>query len=192
MGIEYELKFRATEAQLEQIRKDYPQTWQRLEMETTYYDTRDGALSARFFTLRRRLENGRGVCTLKVPAEKGRGEWELEAEDLEQAIPELCKLGAPAELVTLTKDGIVPTCGARFTRLANTLSWESGVLELALDRGYLSGGDRREAFCEVEVELKSGKPEDADLFARLLAARYGLSPQPASKFRRALALLKGE
>ena len=65
---------------------------------------------------------------------------------------------------------------------------EDTVLELALDSGMLTGGKETAPFCEVEVELKSGSQEAADLFASVLADEYGLTLENKSKFRRALAL----
>lgn len=193
MAIEYELKYRTTQAQQEKIREAFSEPEQLFEMETTYYDTASGALSARHFTLRRRMENGRSVCTIKAPAQgNGRGEWEVEADRIEDAIPTLCKLGGPEELENLTREGLVAVCGARFQRIAKTLRLENCTLELALDTGVLSGGGREVLLCEAEVELKEGSPKDAELFAGILAAKYGLVPERRSKFRRALALSKGE
>lgn len=193
MAIEYELKYRATQAQLETLREAFSEPEQLFEMETTYYDTASGALSSRHFTLRRRMENGRSVCTVKAPAQgNGRGEWEVEADRIEDAIPALCKLGGPEELKTLVQEGLIPVCGARFQRIAKTLKLENCTVELALDSGVLSGGGREVPLCEAEVELKEGSPKDADVFARILAAKYGLVPESRSKFRRALALSKGE
>ena len=162
-------------------------------MHTTYYDTPSGALSARFYTLRRRLENGISVCTLKAPAQGGgRGEWELEHPDIETAIEKLCKLGAPADLPALTAEGIVAVCGAKFTRTACLVTLPECTVEVALDAGILYGGSREIPLCEVEVELKEGSREACVLYAKLLAARYGLAPEEGSKFRRALALYQGE
>lgn len=189
MGIEFEIKFHAGQERCEAIRQSYALPWKTIRMETTYYDTPDGKLSARWYTLRRRLENETCVCTVKTPAGAlDRGEWEVREGHIETAIPELCKLGAPQDLMALTRDGVVPVCGARFTRLAAELAWEGSVLELALDNGVLLGGSREIPLCEVEVELKSGSREDAIAFARLLAAKYGLQREEKSKFRRALAL----
>ena len=66
------------------------------------------------------------------------------------------------------------------------------LLELALDRGVLTGGGREIPLCEVEVELKSGSREAVLAFAKELAQRFDLAPETRSKFRRALALAKGE
>lgn len=193
MGVEFELKFSAEPEQLEAVAAAYPVEYHRISMETTYYDTTDHALSDRHVTLRRRMENGESVCTVKTPiSQLGRGEWECQCEDIESGIKELCKHGAPKDLLILTADGVAPVCGAKFTRRAGVVTLQDAVVEIALDRGILSGGGKEIPLCEVEVELKSG-PEDAALkFGMVLAAKFGLIPQKKSKFRRALALAKGE
>lgn len=188
MGIEFELKFSATQEQQEKIREKYPDL-SPVSMETTYYDTHNRALSPRHWTLRRRFENGKSICTLKTPAPGGsRGEWETECGDILKAVPELCKLGAPKELEPLTQEGVTAVCGARFTRLAGIFTLEECTVELALDRGVLTGGGREIPLCEVEVELKSGTQAGAVAFAMELAESFGLTPQPKSKYRRALDL----
>lgn len=192
MATEYELKFRATPQVLDAIAHTYSGTARQITMETTYYDTPTGALSARHCTLRRRLENGISVCTLKVPLGNARGEWETECEDIALAIPRLVELGCPEAVACLVQEGLIPICGAAFTRLAKTVSLPEGTVELALDNGLLTGGGRQVPLCEVEVELKSGARQVCDAFARDLAVRFQLQPEESSKFRRALALYKGE
>ena len=158
-------------------------------METAYYDTPEGALGKRRWTLRRRYENGSSVCTLKTPLPDGsRGEWETECGDIMAAVPELCKLGAPEKLLTLTPGGLSEACAARFTRLAKALETEGAVVELALDRGVLLGGGKALPFSEVEVELKSGAEAAAAAFAGGLAEEFGLTPEPKSKVQRAMEL----
>lgn len=189
MGVEFELKYAATAQAQTAVLQAYSGAWQTIRMETTYYDTPNGDLSRKWFTLRRRMENETSVCTIKTPADGlGRGEWEVVCEDIHQAIPELCKLGCPAELQAITESGVIPVCGARFTRQALTVNFRDSVLEIALDSGILFGGTRELPLCEIEVELKEGSREDAMLFGSVLADTYGLQPQSGSKFRRALAL----
>ena len=193
MGVEYELKFRATEQILQAIDATVEGPACVYQMQTTYYDTPDGALSGRFYTLRCRLENNVSICTLKAPLDEiGRGEWELPCADIQTAIPKLCKLGAPADLQELTAAGLIPICGARFTRIAKTIQLKDCTVELALDQGVLTGGSQEIPLCEVEVELKSGKPEHCLAYARQLALAFDLKPEKKSKFRRALALHRGE
>ena len=193
MGIEFELKYSATAQAQAALRQAIQGEWLSLQMETTYYDTREGYLAQRHYTLRRRLENGKSVCTIKTPSgSTARGEWETECEDIIAAIPELCKLGCPKDLAVFADMGLIPVCGARFTRQACTLNSGDAVLELALDKGVLFGGSKEIPLCEAEVELKSGSEEAALAFGKELAAVYGLQPEPKSKFRRALDLREGE
>ena len=188
MGREFELKFRADAEKIAAIREKYGE-FVTVSMETAYYDTPNCALSPLYWTLRRRYENGKSVCTLKTPAPGGaRGEWETECGEIMDAIPKLCKLGAPMRLIALTIDGVEQVCAARFTRLAKKIVLEECTVELALDRGVLIGGSREEPLAEVEVELKSGSEEAAVAFANTLAAAFGLVPETGSKYRRALAL----
>ena len=68
MGIEFELKYRATPAQQAALLERFGGQGRAISMETTYYDTPDRYLSARHITLRRRMENNVSVCTVKTPA----------------------------------------------------------------------------------------------------------------------------
>lgn len=188
MGFEFERKYAATPEALDAIRAAFPGSWQTIAMETAYYDTPGHDLSARRITLRRRLENGESVCTLKTPAVGGRGEWECRCPDIAAALPELESLGAPREALTLADAGLREVCAARFTRRALLLTLEDCQVELALDQGRLLGGGREEALCEVEAELKSGSREAALAFAQALSARFRLPPEPRSKAARAMAL----
>ena len=188
MGREFELKFRASVRQMDAIKAEFD-GFREINMVTAYYDTPDQALFSRRWTLRCRQENGVSVCTLKTPCpEGGRIEWEAECADIESAIPELCRAGAPEELKDLVSGKLEKVCGARFVRQAATIELEGCTVELALDRGILQGGARMQLLGEVEVELKSGSEEAAISFARELAAKYGLIQERFSKYIRALDL----
>ncbi len=192
MGKEFELKYVANADAFSAIGRNWSD-YTVIAMETTYYDTPDGALSARHITLRRRMENGVSICTVKTPAgDNRRGEWELEETDIETAIPMLCKLGAPEELLSLTRSGIIATCGARFTRRAKLIDLPECCVEIALDEGVLLGGGKELPLREVEVELKDGSEAVAEAYAKALATMYGLLPEEKSKFARARKLAKGE
>ena len=189
MGYEFELKYSATAEALAAVRSQLQLPWQTITMETTYYDDPLHRLSNLHYTLRRRLENGVSVCTLKTPMpDGGRGEWEVCCDTIEAAIEELCKLGAPEDLRTLTALGLFPSCGARFSRQAATVDIDGTQMEIALDQGILFGGGRECPLCELEVELKSGSKDAAIRFAQELASRYSLIPQSKSKVARATEL----
>lgn len=192
MGREFELKYSANAQAFAALGAKW-EDFTVIQMETTYFDTPDGALAQRHITLRRRMENGISVCTVKTPdGTHGRGEWELECEDIEAAVPMLCKLGASEELLKLTENGLKIACGARFTRRAKLVEITGCTVEIALDEGVLIGGGRELPLREVEVELKDGEEAIAVAFAQALAAEYGLVSEPKSKFARAQKLAKGD
>lgn len=199
MGKEIELKFRIdSAAQMEEVRK-YPafsamavSKEELIRMETTYYDTPDGAVSERKWTLRQRMENGVCVTCLKTPGAEerdpasARGEWETEETDLPKAIAKLIADGAPAELAKLTANGTVVNCRASFVRRALLLRLTDGsTCELACDAGELSGGEHCRNFLEIELELKSGAPTQMLALGQHLQERYGLQTEHLSKFARA-------
>lgn len=193
MGIEFEVKFQATKEILETLRREIQGEETLYQMQTTYYDTPTDGFSKQKCTLRRRMENDRSICTLKTPAKgMGRREWETQCDSIEEGIEKLCKLGGPEEYLRLAKEGLIPVCGARFTRVAKVVNLADGTAELALDTGILTGGGRQIPLCEVEVERKTCSENACLAFAGLLAAKYGLKQETRSKFRRAQALYKGE
>ena len=188
MGREFELKYRADRESIAAIREKF-RDFTSISMETTYYDTVDLKLSIHRWTLRRRMENGLSVCTFKRPRDDGsRGEWEVEAPSVMEGVMKLCQAGADWELMRIASGGLIEVCAARFTRLAATLEIPGGTVELALDEGVLMGRGKELPFAEVEVELKEGSDEAAVAFARALAAEFGLTEEPRSKFVRAMAL----
>lgn len=193
MGVEFEVKFQGQPELLKRLDREISGEKTVFQMETTYYDTPDKELSRRHDTLRRRLENGLSVCTLKMPAgDLGRQEFEVNCPDIETAIPMLCKLSGDAELLLLLQKGVAPLCGAKFTRIAKRVVLPNGVVELALDEGILTGGGKTAPLCEVEVELKEGPESVAIDYARELVRTYGLVQEKKSKFRRAKDLAEGE
>lgn len=191
MGREFELKYRANPEQIAAIREKFA-CFTDISMETTYYDTFDMKLGMHHWTLRRRMENGVSVCTFKKPLEDGsKAEWEVQAPNIMEGIMNLCQNGAPWELMRCCAGGVQPICGAKFTRLAKTVTLDDCTVEIALDQGVLKGGNKEIPLCEVEVELKSGADAAAAAFAGALATQFGLVPEEKSKFARALRLAMG-
>lgn len=155
MGIELEYKLAVpTPALLEQILFDKQVAQVRTDgyrlqnMATVYYDTPDGRLRARHWTLRLRQEDDRMVATLKTPAQgRARGEWECPAYTIREAVPLLLEAGAPAELAELLEDQTLqPLCVAQFSRRSAGVAFADGtVCELCGDVGALAGGGKEEA-----------------------------------------------
>ena len=102
MGQEFELKYRTTPEIQEAIQNAFPGNYTIYRMETTYFDTPDGDLSARRWTLRCRRENDIHICTLKTPGQgNARGEWDTESGDIFAAVPVLAGLASLPELEAL-------------------------------------------------------------------------------------------
>ena len=189
MGREFELKFKATAQALAEIRTLW-QDWEEISMETTYFDTISGSLSAKNCTMRRRMENGISVCTMKTPtAGFGRGEWDVKAPWCAETARQLF---AAAAQEAIPFEELTAVCGARFTRLAKTMELPGCTVEIALDTGVLLGGGREIPLCELEVECKDGPEAEAMAWAQQLAEKFGLEAEMKSKFRRASSLARGE
>lgn len=189
MGLEFELKYAATPTVLRAIEAQFGR-FSPISMETTYFDTADQTLSAQKITLRRRFESNNPVCTIKTPGDSyGRGEWDVQGNWSEAATQQLF---AAADVAPIPFEKLIPVCGARFTRLAKTITLSEFSAEIALDEGILYGSEKEISLCEVEVELKSGSQEALCHWAAALSDTYALTVEHRSKFKRALALAKGE
>lgn len=165
-------------------------------MRSTYYDTPDGILGQRKWTLRLRNEGGHNVAAFKtqnMSDELGfftRNEWQCSADRIQDAIPMLIDQGAPRELKNLLQgQQLQPICGAEFTRKAAYLYMDEGVrIEMAADLGYLFAGEKKEAICELELELLYGDAASLPPLCSQLMAEYGLKEELRSKYERAKAL----
>ncbi len=188
MGKEYELKYAAAPEIQEAVYALYPGKFTEIAMETTYFDTETADFSARKWSLRRRMENGKAVYNLKKPVSPTeRKEWESD-----KGFSHLAALCGDPEILALMEKPLIPVCGAAFTRRAALLRLPDCTVELALDFGKLTGGGKEAPICEIEVELKEGSEDAALRFAQSLAEKYGLKEEPRSKAARAMALSKGE
>lgn len=166
---------------------------------STYYDTEDGMLSDRRWTLRLRKEGDRSVAAMKTSVSFAgdiftRNEWQCEADTIEDAVPVLISFGAPQELKQALKGRkLVEVCGAEFQRRSNILYMEDGVrLELAGDTGVLYAGDKRMPIIELELELIYGDSSVLPHICDQLIEDYGLTVEKLSKNARAMALREGQ
>ena len=162
-----------------------------IAMNSTYFDTPDGALSKNRRTLRLRLENDVSVVTVKTPLDlrralATRGEWQVNAESVRDAIAPLEKLGAPQDLLKLASGDLCVVAQFSFIRKCATVKCSDFCAELCVDIGFLSpDGIKKTPLHEVEIELISGDITSLCAFGKLLAARLSLTPEKLSKHARA-------
>ena len=162
-----------------------------IRMESEYYADAAGKLRAAGFTLRLRRENGRGVCCLKQDvagenAVKIRRELECPAETISDGIRGLLALGAPEDFAETVQDA-APAVSARvqFVRRVLLLERDGACMELAFDAGTF-GTARHVPFFELELEWKAGEKGPFQAMLRELEREFALTPQPKSKYARAM------
>src|SRR5215475_902574 len=132
---------------------------------SVYYDVPGGSLAAAGITLRRRIEHGRSLWQLKLPA--GDFRLELEAEGGPRRPPrELLEL-----LHAHLRHGPLERIAELRTRRRGELVARNGTTaEVTVDEVAVMDARRvREKFVEIEVELRTGSPRQLDVLAEELA-----------------------
>jgi triphosphatase len=154
------------------------------ELISVYFDTADRLLQKAGVSLRVREYKGKRVQTLK----RGHG---LVREEHETPIEGLAPDPALEPLPSLLPDGatLKPSFNVRVSRRQRTFRYQGAEIELALDQGEVTGGDRRSPICEVELELKSGAPAALFALARELSAAAPLYLAFEGKAARGQALM---
>lgn len=162
----------------------------------TYYDTPELTLRSRKIALRFRKKGWEWLLTVKSaePASGGlamRSEWECAAtpgrfdfSHVDQA--EL------KQFLEQERSEFEPIFTTDFRRQAWQLQCGESQIEMALDRGHITAHGRREAICELELELLSGRVEDIFELTRQLQQQLTLHPSIASKAERGYRLFLNE
>jgi triphosphatase len=188
--IEFELKLEVPATRLQALAAAIRQgDARRKRLRATYYDTPGGALAAQGIVVRMRQEGRSWVQTAKAP-----GNGPLHRLEHNVTVPRGVAGTAPApdlarhagtplgeairQALDLQADAAFPPLVALYdtdvTRLAVTVQFAGSDIELALDQGRIVAGARSLPVCELEIELKQGRPEDAVQLARQGCALHGL------------------
>lgn len=69
---------------------------------------------------------------------------------------------------------LIPLYETDVQRLKFTVKHAGSLIEIALDQGMVISGGRSATLCELEIELKQGKPEHAIALARTWCSAHGL------------------
>jgi triphosphatase len=167
------------------------------QLETVYYDTPDSALARRGVVLRVRSIGKRRVQTIKLPS-TGLGGLQV-LREIETTIsgdrPELDKIIDPRLRRLFADPAIIrrlaPLFATDFRRIAWPLRFKESLVELAFDRGEIRADEASLPLSEIELELKSGRPEH--LFELALAVHEFLPVTLGglTKAERGYALLAG-
>ena len=205
MHKETELKLRASRETLAALRehpllkKRNKSGWQTRELLNQYFDTPARDLSAARVALRLRRDGEVIIQTLKCRgqsvaglSERNEYEWQLDKVKLDlKKLDDSCW---PEQLAELDKKTIKPLFTTDFIREYAEIAWGRGkakvVIEAAIDQGFVVAGKRKEAICELELELREGAPEALLELAAELSASLALMPCDISKAERGYRLLE--
>ncbi len=148
-----------------------------------YYDTPSLELNGQRAALRVRQAGNRFIQTLKTQGEFVNGahkreewEWDLASDQLDLGLLAETPLANNINLADLAV-----VFETNFERQAGNLESGTGTVECALDVGVVRSGHREMALCEVEFELKSGRPDVLLECTRQLALEYPLFLNLVSK-----------
>lgn len=162
---------------------------------SVYYDTAKGRLRNQGFSLRVRSVDGGFVQTVKPTTESAglfaRDEWESPVDSIDPDIGKLA--GTPLELPgrqgKLKK--LFPVVRSEVQRTSWRIQQDASTIQVDLDEGSISGGERTQPLCELELEIVAGEPAElfrvARQFADTVAVRIGV----LSKADRGFALADG-
>lgn len=177
------------------------------EVHDTYLDTAERQILAAGFFCRRR-ESPQGILiTLKALAPSaatasrvlGGAQAVHRREEWEASLPSDAPLAqwppGPVRdrLVQWVADApLMPLVDLDQTRHVRAImQGERTAAELSLDEVLFSAGERRQTVLELEIELKrEGNEDDLATLVTCLRTDWNLSPEPRSKFVRALAFLE--
>lgn len=168
-------------------------------LRSTYFDTAGFDLAGRRGSLRVRRIGRDRIQTLKTASDgrhavSRRGEWENRIAGDE---PDLAAFGRAAlEAAGLSVGAVLlPVFVTVVTRRFLPVRWPlaDGVadIEVAFDRGRIEAGGRREAICEMELELRQGPPGALLDFAAALRALVPLRISRLEKSVRGYRLATG-
>jgi len=170
----------------------------RKRLDNIYFDTPDHALAQARIGLRLRKDGRQWLQTVKSGGSAQAGlhqREEIEFAVSGQALEWAPLAGTEFEAVlTPLRQQLGAQFRTLFSRDIRQLVGPSGAdIELAIDQGEIIAGksrQRREAICELELELKSGSADDLFDVALALASRHPLVLSNRSKAERGNALAR--
>ncbi len=199
---EIELKFQVPPARRDAVaRAVATRTAVRLALRARYFDTAERALAHAGLALRVRKEGRRWVQTLKG---SGDGLWQRLEHEVVLSVPAGTEPmadpalhdGTPAgealrRALPAGDSGLMGIYGTEVRRTLRLVRARGCVVELALDQGALTAGDRRWPLCELEFELKGGDAGAMAALASRWVARFGLTLDTRTKAERGDRLARG-
>lgn len=168
----------------------------RKRLDNIYFDTADHALAQARIGLRLRKDGMHWLQTVKSGGSAQAGlhqRQEIEFAVSGKALEWAPLVGTEFESVLgPVWQQLAPQFRTLFSRGIWRLTGPTGAdIEVAIDQGEIIAGKKREAICELELELKNGAVDDLFAIALALADRHPLLLDNRSKAERGDALARG-
>jgi inorganic triphosphatase YgiF len=190
MAVETELKLHISPDKLQRLKR-HPllrahsiERARTLKLYSIYYDTAELALQRHAMALRLRRVGKQWLQTLKGGGQSSAGlhqrnEWEtpVPAEQLDLAALKDCGGKLPHGV----RQHLQPVFVTDFTRNVRLLDFEGAQIELCMDSGEIRAGQGMCPISELELELKSGTPQQLFKFALKLLDIVPLEVEHTSK-----------
>ena len=202
MAIETELKLRITPEQLAKLRrhelfKAYqitPPVTRRLH--NIYYDTPEFDLHKNQMALRLRRVGGRWLQTLKGGGQVKAGlhqrfEWEVPVPSAKLDFSGLDEVVWDEHLPLGIRENLKPVFITDFYRSSRLLDWQGAIIEVCLDHGEVKTVQHSTPISEVELELKSGEPQQLFELAQAILEIVPFELEVVSKAEQGFRLLAG-
>mgnify|MGYP002385468193 FL=1 len=166
-------------------------------LHTLYLDTPDFELARRGIALRVRRAGRRWLQTLKTEGQRAGGLSTREEYETQLQRGVLDWTRFPEAAQARVADELRARLGIRFDTRFERSTWQiagqgGARIEVALDVGRLSAGDRSQPICEIELELLSGRADALFALAQTWAQQLDLVPFDLSKAERGVRLAQGE
>jgi len=201
MAVETELKLRIAPEQFARLKRhpllakhqrSRPAT---RRLYNIYYDTPKLELRASGMALRLRRAGRQWLQTLKGGGSVQAGlhrrdEWEIPVSRaaLDFSSPQAAEWGE--RLPPRLRKRLQPVFVTDFSRTTRMLEWQGAEIELCMDQGEVCTEQRSLPLCELELELKSGKPQQLFELALALLDIVPLELEPVSKAEQGYRLLR--
>jgi inorganic triphosphatase YgiF len=171
---EIELKFEIPAAAVPQLENHpaFAGPAEVVRLRSVYFDTPGHDLRNAGVSLRVREAEGRVVQTVKARTGSGgirRGEWEASLSAPRPDVEALAHTPAAEVLNGHAAADLTPVFATTVERALRLWREAGSLVELSLDQGEIDAGPEREPIHELELELKSGRPQALFSLARDLA-----------------------
>ncbi|MDD4964302.1 MAG: CHAD domain-containing protein [Gallionella sp.] len=170
MAIETELKLRISPEYLNTLRRHPLFKTHQMDapinrrLHNIYFDTPNLQLHARKMALRLRRSHGQWLQTLKGGGSVKAGlhqrhEWEIPVPTAALDFSRLETAVWDEQLPPNIRSALAPVFVTDFYRSSRILDWHGAKIELCIDHGEVKTAEHSFAICEIELELKSGNPQ---------------------------------